>query len=106
MTVTRPLGRIGRFLGISLLTLIFMGWGTGICGGGKAALKVISDPEEATVTVDTGEQGVTPCTLEVPGGKRSLTVKARGYITSYLEVKVSGEETTEVKVKLKPIPTT
>ena len=65
-----------------------------------------TDPEEATVTVDTGEEGVTPCTLEVPGGKRSLTVKARGYIAAHKEVEVSTEEPTEVKIKLKPIPTT
>jgi hypothetical protein len=106
MTITRPLRRIVLFLGISLLALMFMGWGTGICGPGKAVLKVITDPEEAKVTVDTGEEGVTPCTLEVPSGKRSLTIKTRGYITSYLEVQVSAEEPTEVKIKLKPIPTT
>lgn len=106
MTVIGSLRRIALFFGISLLALMFMGWGTGICGPGKAVLKVITDPEEAKVAVDTGEEGVTPCTLEVPSGKRSLTIKTRGYITSYLEVQVSAEEPTEVKIKLKPIPTT
>ncbi len=106
MTVTKLLRRITLFLGISLLTVMLAGWGTGICGPGKAVLKVITDPEEAQVSVDTGEEGVTPCTLEVPVGKRSLTIKTRGYITSYLEVQVSAEEPTEVKIKLKPIPTT
>jgi hypothetical protein len=106
MTVIRPLRRKTLFLGIFLLALMLVGWGTGICGPGKAVLKVITDPEEAKVSVDTGEEGVTPCALEVPSGKRSLTIKTRGYITSYLEVQVSAEEPTEVKIKLKPIPTT
>ncbi len=106
MTVIRPSRKITLFLGIFLPALMLMAWGTGICGSGKAVLKVITDPEEAKVTVDTGEEGVTPCALEVPSGKRSLTIKTRGYITSYLEVQVSAEEPTEVKIKLKPIPTT
>jgi hypothetical protein len=106
MMVNRPLRRITLFLGIFLLALTFVGWGAGICGPGKATLKVITDPEEAKVTVDTGEEGITPCTLEVPSGKRSLTIKTRGYIASHVEVQVSAEEPTEVKIKLKPIPTT
>ena len=106
MRVRNPLRRITLFLVVFLLALMLMGWGSGIYGAGKAVLKVISDPEEATVTVDTGEEGVTPCTLEVPVGKRSLTVKTRGYIASHIEVQASAEEPTEVKVKLKPIPTT
>jgi hypothetical protein len=105
MTVNRIWGRKTLFLGILLLVLTLVGWGTGICAG-KAVLKIISDPEEAKVTVDTGEEGVTPCTLEVPFGQRSLTIKARGYIASHLEVKASSEEPTEINVKLKPIPTT
>ena len=106
MTVARPLRRITLFFGIFLLALMLMGWGAGIYGAGKAVLKVITDPEEAKVTVDTGEEGVTPCTLEVPSGKRSLMIKTRGYIAAHVEVEVSAEEPTEVKVKLKPIPTT
>lgn len=106
MRVTNPLRRMTLFLGVFLLALMLFGWGSGTYGAGKAVLKVISDPEEATVTVDTGEEGVTPCTLEVPFGKRSLTIKTRGYIASHIEVQASSEEPTEVKVKLKPIPTT
>jgi len=106
MTIVGSLRRITLFLGIFLLAFLLMGWGAGICGPGKAVLKVISDPEEAKVTVDTGEEGVTPCTLEVPSGKRSLMIKTRGYIAAHVEVEVSAEEPTEVKVKLKPIPTT
>ena len=47
MTVIRPSRKIMLFLGIFLPALLLMGWGTGICGPGKAVLKVITDPEEA-----------------------------------------------------------
>jgi hypothetical protein len=79
---------------------------SGTCWAGNAILKVISDPEGAKVTVDTGQEGTTPCTLEVPEGKRSLVIKARAFIAKNLQVDASSLEPTEVKVKLVPIPTT
>ena len=54
---------------IALMTLMVIGWGTGICRSDRATIKVVTDPEGAKVRVDTGEKGITPCTLEVPPGK-------------------------------------
>ena len=88
------------------MALMVVGWGTGICKTDRAILKVITDPEGAKVTVDTGEEGITPCTLEVPNGTRKLKIKKRAYIAAHLEVEVSSQAPTEVKVKLTPIPTT
>jgi len=88
------------------MALMVVGWGTGICRTDKAVIKVITDPEGAKVTVDTGEEGITPCTLEVPNGTRKLKIKKRAYIAAHLEVEVSLEEPTEVEIKLTPTPTT
>lgn len=106
MTVNRPSKKIALFCWIFLLSLVVIGWGTGICGTDKGVLKVITDPEGAKVTVDTGEKGVTPCTLEVPNGKRRLKIKKRAFIAAKVEVEVSSAEPAEVIVKLTPIPTT
>ncbi|MDH7500754.1 MAG: PEGA domain-containing protein [candidate division NC10 bacterium] len=85
-----------------------LAWGAlaGTCWAGNGILKVITEPEGATVTVDSGQTGVSPCTLEVPEGKRSLHIKLRAYIAKNLQVEVSSLEPTEIKVKLVPIPTT
>jgi len=91
-----------------LMTLAVLGWGIlgGTCWAGSAILKVISDPEGAKVTADTGQEGITPCALEVPEGTRRLVIKARGHIAKTLEVNASSVEPTEVKVNLVPMPTT
>ena len=106
MAVIRRSRKIALFCWIFLLALMLTGWGTGICSTDKAILKVITEPEGAKVTVDTGEQGITPCTLEVPNGTRRLKIKKRAYIAAHLEVQVSSAEPTEITVKLTPIPTT
>jgi hypothetical protein len=90
--------------GMSLISLISFLSGPSWCA--NAVLKVITDPEGATVVVDSGQTGITPCTLEVPEGKRSLQIKLRAYIAKNLQVEVSSLEPTEIKVKLIPIPTT
>jgi len=91
-----------------LMGLVVFGWLilAGTSWAGNAILKVISDPEGAKVVVDTGQEGVTPCTLEVPPGKRGLEIKARGFIAKNMQVDASSGEPTEVKVRLVPIPTT
>jgi hypothetical protein len=96
------------FAGMILGALLFLVGGTfiGTCWAGSAILKVITDPEGAKVTTDTGQEGITPCTLEVPEGKRSVHLKLRAYIAKSLQVEVSSTEPTEIKVKLVPIPTT
>ena len=106
MRVMRPSKQITLFCWLFLLALVVMGWGTGICRTDKAILKVTTNPAGAKVTVDTGEEGISPCTLEVPNGKRSLKIKKRAYIAAKVEVEVSSAEPTEVTVKLTPIPTT
>ena len=97
--------RFSAIVVISLMVLVCVAL-TGTSWAGNAILKVISDPEGAKVTVDTGQEGITPCTLEVPPGKRSLVIKARAFIAKNLQVDASAVEPTEVKVKLVPIPTT
>jgi hypothetical protein len=106
MTVIRPSRKITFFLCLFFLVVVVMGWGTGICRTDKAIIKVVTDPEGAKVTVDTGEEGITPCTLEVPTGTRRLKIKKRAFIAANLEVEAPGGEPTEVTVKLTPIPTT
>jgi hypothetical protein len=93
---------------MALVALMVLGWAvlSGTCWAGSAILKVISDPDGAKVTVDTGQEGITPCSLEVPAGKRSLVIKARGFIAKNMQVDASAMEPTEVKVRLVPIPTT
>ena len=98
----------GLYGWLILMALVVLGWValSGTCWAGNAILKVISDPEGAKVTADTGQTGTTPCTLEVPEGKRGLVIKARAFIAKNMEVDASSVEPTEVKVKLVPIPTT
>ena len=91
---------------IVLMALGVLVWSNGIGGMDKAILKITSDPEGAKVTVDTGQKGVTPCTLEVPPGKRKLKVKKRAFIAAHQQVDAAAAETVEVNIKLTPIPTT
>jgi hypothetical protein len=97
-----------RFSAIAVIAMMVLTWGplAGTSWAGNAILKVITDPEGATVTLDSGQTGVSPCTLEVPEGKRSVAIKLRAYIAKNLQVEVSSMEPTEIKVKLVPIPTT
>ena len=91
---------------IVLMALGVLVWSNGIGGMDKATLKITSDPDGAKVTVDTGEKGVTPCTLEVPPGKRKLRLKKRAFIAAHQQVEAAAAETVEVNIKLTPIPTT
>ena len=106
MTVIRRPRTCALFCWIFLIVLMVVGLGTGSCTADKAILTVITDPEGAKVTVDTGEEGITPCTLVVPNGTRKWKIKKRAYIAARVEVEVSSAEPTEVKVKLTPLPTT
>jgi hypothetical protein len=91
---------------IFLLALVVAGWGNGICRTDKAILTVVTDPAGAKVTVDTGEEGTTPCTLLVSNGTRRLKIKKRAFIAAQIQVEVSPGKPSEVNVKLTPIPTT
>ena len=98
-----------RHLLLGLIVLMALGtlvWGNGIGGMNKATLKITSDPEGAKVTVDSGQKGVTPCTLEVPPGKRKLKLKRRAFIAAHQQVDAGAGETVEIDIKLTPIPTT
>ena len=98
-----------RHLLFGLMVLMALGvlvWSNGIGGMNKATLTITSDPEGAKVTVDTGQKGVTPCTLEVPHGKRKLKVKKRAFIVAHQVVDAVAFETVKVHIKLTPIPTT
>ena len=98
-----------RHLLFGLMVLMALGvlvWSNGIGGMDKATLQITSDPEGAKVTVDTGQKGVTPCTLEVPPGKRKLKVKKRAFIAAHQVVDAAAAETVKVDIKLTPIPTT
>lgn len=106
MPVIRRSKKIALFCWIFLLALMVAGWGTGACEADKVAVKVITEPDGAKVTVDTGEEGITPCTLEIPKGKRRLKIKKRGFVDARVEVEVSSAQPKEVKVKLTPLPTT
>jgi hypothetical protein len=93
--------------GLIVLTAFGILVGSNVIGGmDKATLKITSDPEGAKVTVDTGQKGVTPCTLEVPPGKRKLKLKKRAFIAAHHQVEAAAAETVEVDIKLTPIPTT
>ena len=91
---------------ILVLALVVLAWGSGVCRTDKAVLNIVSEPEGAKVTVDTGEKGNTPCTLEVTPGKRRLKIKKRAHIAAQLDVEIKAMETKEIKVTLTPIPTT
>ncbi len=101
-------GKKGLYGWLVLMSLVVLGGVvfSGTCWAGSAIIKVISDPEGAKVTADTGQEGITPCTLEVPEGTRRIVIKARGHIAKNLEVNASSVEPTEVKVNLVPMPTT
>lgn len=108
------MGKLGRkkrgaalaWITLTALVVLVGGSLSGTSWAGNAILKVVTDPEGAKVTTDTGQEGTTPCTLEVPEGKRSVNIKLRAYIAKSLQVDVSSMEPTEIKVKLIPIPTT
>lgn len=102
----RQLKKGALLCAIVLMTLMVIGWGTGICRTDKAIIKVVTDPAGAKVKVDTGEKGITPCTLEVAPGKRKLKIKIRAYIAAHKQMEVSAAETIEINIKLVPIPTT
>ena len=91
---------------VLLLGLLIVAWNSGICRSDKAILNITSDPEGAKVTVDSGETGKTPCTLEVTPGNRQVKIKRRAYIAAQVDVEVKAAETKEINVKLTPIPTT
>lgn len=83
--------------------------GLGVFAGNcwaDGAINVVTDPEGATVTVDTDQEGVTPCTLQVPVGTRKVKIKLRAFIAANKTVEVQDGETVELNVKLTPIPTT
>jgi hypothetical protein len=83
------------------------------CGGAKPAptkasrLRVVAEPETATVQVDERFVGAArvvaarPVTLSA--GKHRLTVEAPGYFPHDLEVEVAPGVTT-VEIKLRAVP--
>jgi len=63
-------------------------------------LKVNSDPEGATVEVDSGQKGITPTMLEVPAGLRKVRICRDGYVTQSQEVIISPDGIVRLQLKL------
>ncbi|MDH7500503.1 MAG: SUMF1/EgtB/PvdO family nonheme iron enzyme [candidate division NC10 bacterium] len=61
-----------------------------------------TEPQGASVEVDSGEKGLSPAILEVPAGPRKLKVSREGYQTQSLEVVVSVDGVARIQVKLSP----
>jgi hypothetical protein len=105
MRSTRGWKHLAGWMMMTGLLILLYGTFAGTCWA-DGTINVVTDPEGAKVTVDTDEEGITPCTLQVPAGKRKLKIKLRAFIGANKSVEVKDGETTEVNIKLVPIPTT
>lgn len=71
----------------------------------SATLKVITDPEGATVLINGTNKGITPCTVSrVPSGKAEVRIQLDGYTpyTDELMMKIAQEE--EIDISLTQAP--
>jgi hypothetical protein len=102
----RYLGRLAVLISAVACALMCWGFFPGVSWAGNGFINVVTDPPGAAVTVDTEQEGVTPCKLEVPEGTRRVKIKLRAFIGANQNVDVKGGETVDVNLKLVPIPTT
>ncbi len=71
--------------------------------GPTGFLKVSTEPEGASLEVDSGEKGMSPVILEVPAGPRRIKLSKDGYQSESKEVVVAAEGIARLQVKLLPI---
>jgi len=71
--------------------------------GPTGFLKVNTEPEGASLEVDSGEKGMSPAILEVPAGPRKIKLSKDGYRFESKEVVVPAEGIVRVQVKLSPL---
>jgi iron(II)-dependent oxidoreductase len=71
--------------------------------GPTGFLKVNTEPEGASLEVDSGEKGMSPAILEVPAGPRRIKLSKDGYRPESKEVTVVAEGVVRLQVKLSPI---
>jgi formylglycine-generating enzyme required for sulfatase activity len=71
--------------------------------GPTGFLKVSTEPEGASLEVDSGEKGMSPAVLEVPAGPRKIKLSKDGYRSESKEVLVAAEGIVRLQVKLSPI---
>lgn len=70
---------------------------------GKGSLRVFSDPEGASVTVNSLNTETTPCKFDdLPTGRYQVTVEKEGYLPETDSVAVHFEEISTMSVTLKP----
>ena len=69
------------------------------------ALDIMSNPLEATVTIDGKEYGKTPAVIDgVMIGMRKVTLSKDGYIANSFDVEIKEGKTTEKSLTLKKLP--
>jgi len=68
--------------------------------GRTGFLKVSTEPEGASLEVDSGEKGVSPAILEVPAGPRKIKISKDGYRSESKEVVVAAEGVVRLQIKL------
>ncbi len=68
--------------------------------GPTGFLKVSTEPEGASLEVDSGEKGVSPAILEVPAGPRTIKLSKEGYRSESKEITVSAEGVVRLQIKL------
>jgi formylglycine-generating enzyme required for sulfatase activity len=67
-------------------------------------LKVSTEPEGASIEVDSGQKGTTPVVLEVPVGARKVKLSKEGFLPHSEEVVVSADGVLRLQVKLSLSP--
>jgi hypothetical protein len=76
--------KAGIILGVGIF-LLFLSLFAGVCvlaAGPEATgiLNISTDPEGASLEVDSGQTGITPALLEVPAGPRKVKISRGGYL--------------------------
>ena len=96
---------------MTLILLLCLGLSTAASGPTSEAhsssptgfLKVNTEPEGASLEVDSGEKGTSPVILEVPAGPRRIKLSKDGYRPESKEVTVAAEGVVRLQVELSPI---
>jgi len=71
----------------------------------SATLTLVTDPPNATVTINGIPRGTAPCTIErIPEGEAVVEVRATGFLDVSQRVKLAAGETQTVDITLAPIP--
>lgn len=71
---------------------------------GIQQLTVLSTPSGATLTIDGNPVGVTPLTLELPPGKHSALLSARGYVDVVTDFQLTAAAPLDLPVTLPAAP--